>query len=174
MKPGIDLSLAPHVFITLLEEFKGELGFKYHLMALASTTSSGIYLRWWIKTLIKVREEEGCVSGPAFGHRDGSIALMREYDKILHYFLETTQRECPELILEFDNIHANYGFSRTFRRTAEGRARAANLDMGIQNAMNRWKKIEQAKGKRPRFNMVDHYSHARDLMHAMWRYSFVQ
>ncbi len=22
--------------------------------------------------------------------------------------------------------------------------------------------------------MVDHYSHARDLMHVMWRYSFVQ
>ncbi len=46
MKPGTDLSLAPHVFITLLGEFKGELGFKYHLMALASTTSSGIELRW--------------------------------------------------------------------------------------------------------------------------------
>jgi hypothetical protein len=118
-------------------------------MALASTTSSGIDLRWWIETLIKVQEEEGCVSGPAFGHRDGSVALMREYDEILHYFLETIQRECPELILEFDNIHANYGFSRTFRRTAEGRARAANLDMGIQNAMNRWKKIEQANLCRP-------------------------
>ncbi len=74
-------------------------------------------------------------------------------------------------ISEADNVHANYGFSRTFRRTAEGRARAANLDTGIQNAMNRWKKIEQAKGKCPRFNMVDHYSHARDLMHVTWRYS---
>ncbi len=174
MKPGTDLALAPHVFITLLGEFKGELGFKYHLMALASTTSSGIELRWWIETLIKVREEEGCVSGPAFGHRDGSVALMREYDEILHYFLETIQRECPELISKSDDVHANYGFSRTFRRTAEGRARAANLDTGVQNAMNRWKKIKQAKGRCPRFNMVDHYSHARDLMHVTWRYSFVQ
>jgi hypothetical protein len=52
MKPGLNLSLAPHVFITLLGEFKGELGFKYHLMALASTASSGIELRWWIETLI--------------------------------------------------------------------------------------------------------------------------
>jgi hypothetical protein len=174
MKPGTDLALAPHIFITPLGEFKGELGFKYHLMALASTTSSGIELRWWIETLIKVREEEGCVSGPAFGHRDGSIALMREYDEILHYFLETIRRECPELISESDDVHANYGFSRTFCRMAEGRAQAANLDTGVQNAMNRWKKIEQAKGRHPRFNMVDHYSHARDLMHVTWRYSFVQ
>ncbi len=32
MKPGTYLSSAPHVFITLLGEFKGELGFKYHLI----------------------------------------------------------------------------------------------------------------------------------------------
>jgi hypothetical protein len=95
MKLGTNLALAPHVFIALLGKFKGELGFKYHLMALASTTSSGIELRWWIETLIKIREEEGCVSGPAFGGADGVVALMREYDEILHYFLETIQKNIP-------------------------------------------------------------------------------
>lgn len=44
MKTGTDLANAPHVIITLLGEFKGELGYKYHLMSLASTTSSGIEL----------------------------------------------------------------------------------------------------------------------------------
>jgi hypothetical protein len=174
MKPDTELYSAPHDFITLLGEFKGELGFKYHLMALASTTSSGIELRWWIEMLNKVREEEGCVLGPAFGNADGSVALMREYDEIIHYFLETNQRENPDLIAESDDIQSNYGLSRTFCRTTEGRARAANLDTGVQNAMNRWKKVEQAKGMHPRFNMVDHYSHAWDLMHVTWRYSFVQ
>jgi hypothetical protein len=174
MKTGTDLVNAPHVIITLLGEFKGELGYKYHLMSLASTTSSGIELRWWIERLIQIREEEGCLLGPAFGHKDGSVALMREYDAILHHFLEMIQKENPNLIADSDDIQANYGFSRTFRRTAEGRARAANLDSGVQNAMNRWKKIEQAKGMRPRFNMVDHYAHARDLMEVTWRYSFVQ
>jgi hypothetical protein len=174
MKTGIDLSTAPHVIITLLGEFKGELGYKYHLMSLTSTTTSGIELRWWIENLIKVREEEGCISGSAFVHKDGSVALMREYDKILHHFLEQIQNKDPNLISETDDIQTNYGLFRTFRRTAEGRACAANLDSNVQNAMNRWKKIEQAKGMRPRFNMVDHYSHARDLMHITWRYSFVQ
>jgi hypothetical protein len=103
-----------------------------------------------------------------------SVALMREYDGILQHFLERIQKEHPNLISETDDIQANYGLSRTFRRTAEGRARAANRDSGVQNAMNRWKKIEQANGRCPRFNMVDHYSHARDLMHVTWRYSFVQ
>jgi hypothetical protein len=82
MKAGMDLLTAPHVIITLLGEFKGKLGFKYHLMSLASTTSLGIKLRWWLEKLIYVREEEGCISGPAFGHKDGSVAMMKEYDKI--------------------------------------------------------------------------------------------
>jgi hypothetical protein len=44
MKAGTDLSQAPHIIIPLLGEFKGELGYSYHLMSLASTTSSGIEL----------------------------------------------------------------------------------------------------------------------------------
>jgi hypothetical protein len=71
-------------------------------------------------------------------------------------------------------VEVNYGFSRTFRRTEESQARGANLYSGVQNAMNRWRKIEEAKGKCPRFNMVDHYSHAQELMPVTWHYSFVQ
>jgi hypothetical protein len=98
MKAGTDLSSAPHIIITLLGEFKGELGYKYHLMSLASTTTSGIELRWWIETLIRIREEEGCITRPAFGHKDGIVAWMREYDSILHHFLERIQKEHPNLI----------------------------------------------------------------------------
>jgi hypothetical protein len=82
MKAGINLSLAPPIIIFLLGEFKSELGVKYHLMSLASTTSSGIELRWGLEKLIQVREEEGCISGPTFGQKDGLVALMREYNEI--------------------------------------------------------------------------------------------
>ena len=174
MKAGTDLSQAPHIIIPLFGEFKGELGFRYHLMSLASTTSSGIELRWWMEKLIEVRQEENCTTGPGFGHKDGSVALMREYDEVIQSFLSVIQQEENDLIAATDDVQALYGLSCTFRRTAEGRARAANLESDVQNAMNRWRKIEQAKGKCPRFNMVDHYAHARDLMHVTWRYSFVQ
>ena len=71
-------------------------------------------------------------------------------------------------------MEENYSLLQTFWRTAEVKARLANLDTGDQNAMNRWRKIESAKGKRPRFNMVEHYSHVRELMPVTWRYLFVQ
>ena len=81
-------------------------------MSLASTTTSGIELRWWIETLIRIREEEGCISGPAFGHKDGTVALMREYDSILYHFLERIQKEHPNLLIsKTDDIQANYGLS---------------------------------------------------------------
>ena len=46
MKIGVDLSRAPHVIATLIGEFKGELGTRYHLIALANETSLGIRLIW--------------------------------------------------------------------------------------------------------------------------------
>jgi len=135
MKAGTDSLTAPHVIITLLGEFKGELGYKYHLMSLASSTTSGVELRWWIETLIRIREEEGCITGPAFGHKDGSVALMREYNGNLQHFLERIQNEHIHLISETDDIQANYGLSQTFWRTAEGRARAANLDRVVSKTL---------------------------------------
>lgn len=174
LKVGIDLSEAPHVLIVLLGLFKGETGVHNHMLALASTTMSGIPLRWWLEKLIAIREEEGCVRGPAFGHVDGSVASLHEYDGILHHFLSMIQVDNPELISKEDDVQANYSFFRTFRKTSEARARAAGLDASVQNAMNRWRTIENAKGGRPRFNMIEHYSNARDLMPVTWRYSYVQ
>jgi hypothetical protein len=86
---------------------------------------------------MSVREREGCRMGPAFGHKDGSIGLISEYNNVLHYFLRILQKEEPEMISPMDDIEANYSFSHTFQRTADGRARAAQLDRGDQNAMNR-------------------------------------
>ena len=149
MKVGTDLSQAPHIIIPLLGEFKGELGFRYHLMSLTSTTSSGIELRWWMEKLIQVRQEENCTTGTGFGYEDGSVALMREYDEVLQSFLSVIQQEDNDLIAATDDVQALYGLSRTFRRTAEGRARAANLESDVQNAMNKMEENRTSKGQVP-------------------------
>ncbi len=174
LKAGTNLSRAPHVIATFIGEFKGELGTRHHLLALASVTLSGIKLGWWLENLMSIREKEGCRMGPTFGYKDGSVGLILEYDNILHYFLRILQKEEPNMISPTDDIEANYSFLHTFQRTAKERARAAQLDSRDQNTMNRWRKIEEEKGKSPQFNMVDHYSHARQLMPITWRYSFVQ
>ena len=174
MKKGTDLTGAPHVFLAFLGKFKGELGFQQHLVAVASCTQSGLQARWWIEKLIEIREAEGCTHGPAFGNTTTKAVTCRDYDNKLHYFLDLIQRENNSLIAASDDIVGNYGFFRTFRKTSETRARIAGIDSDTINAMNRWKTIERAQGRRPKWTMVDLYLDARQLMPVTWRYSFVQ
>ena len=174
MKTGVDLTTAPHVYLALVGKFKGETGVREHLVAVASKTMSGIKVRSWLERLIKVRELEGCTSGPAFGSASGSVAFLSDYDHLLHEILRSLQLQ-PESHLDADDdVGANYSLFRSFRKTAENRARAAGLDSDVQNAMNRWKKVERARGRRPHFDMIDHYSDARELMPVTWRYSYAQ
>ncbi len=98
---------------------------------------------------MSIREKKGCRTGPAFGHKDGSAGLISENNTILHYFLRILQKDEPDMISPTDNVKAKYSFLHTFQRTAKGKARAAQLDSRDQNAMNRWRKIEEAKGKCP-------------------------
>jgi hypothetical protein len=149
LKVGTNFPRAPHVIATLIGEFKGKLGTGHHLLDLASVASSGIELRWWLENLMSIREKEGCRMGLAFGHRDRSVGLILEYEDILHYFLRILQKDESDMIAPTDNIEANYSFSCTFQRTAEERARAPQQDSGDQKTMNRWRKIDEAKGKHP-------------------------
>ena len=68
MKVGQDLTGMPHLFFTLLGKFKGENGIHQHVICVASTMVSGIETRWWIEKLVVVREREGYLDGPVFGH----------------------------------------------------------------------------------------------------------
>jgi hypothetical protein len=174
LRTGTNLTGVPHVVAVLIGRFKGESGVHHHMLNLASTSSLGISLRWWLEKLIQIRQEEGCQHGSAFGYSNGTVASLHEYDGILHHFLQMIQLENPELVATDDNVQANYIFFRTFRKTAEARARAAGLDSNVQSAMNRWRTVENAKGGRPRFTMIEHYSNAQDLMPVTWRYSYVQ
>jgi hypothetical protein len=98
------------VIAVLLGNFKGKTRVQHHMIALASTTTSGIALRWWLEELINIRAEEGCSYGPAFSYANGSVATLHKYDGILHHFLQLVQQKNPELIAEDDNVQGNYSF----------------------------------------------------------------
>ncbi len=108
-----------------------------HILSLAIATVSGIALCWWLEELIRIREAEGCTSGPAFGNANEPVAFLYKYNGILHHFLSTIQQEDPDLIAENDDVKANYSLFCSFCKTAKGRARAAGLDSSVQNMMNR-------------------------------------
>ena len=102
-------------------------------------------------------------------------AWGKEYNGLLLYFLEIIQTENPDMINPSDDVKSNYGFFRSFHKTAETRARTAGLDGDTINAMNRWKTVKRARGWKPRWmTMIEHYSDVRALMPVTWRYSYIQ
>lgn len=75
---GVDLFDAPHVYLAMIDQFKGETGVREHLVAVASESKSGIDVRWWLEKLIQVRASENCTTGPAFGNAQGDVAKQRD------------------------------------------------------------------------------------------------
>lgn len=161
----------PEVCVCLVGKFKGETGKRYHSLVLANESSSGLPTRWWIEKLLDVCQAEGRQSGFAFGSLDGSHPTGSEYNALVRQYLAKIQETAPELFSPQEDL-SRYGISRTYRKSAESRARRAGMKEEEVKVMNRWQTTEQAKGKHPRRAMIDHYADARALVSITWKYSY--
>eukprot|EP00804_Cyclotella_cryptica_P009196 CCRYP_003235-RA/>CCRYP_003235-RA protein AED:0.41 eAED:0.41 QI:0/0/0/1/0/0/2/0/290 len=135
------------VCICLLGKFKGETGERYHSIILANESTSGLRSRKWIERLMALCDEE-----------------VRHYIQII--------QEEDENLFDTKSDITRYGISRTFRKTSETRARRAGIPKDQVEMVNRWRKVERARGRKPNFDMADHYSDASQLGTLTWRYSY--
>jgi len=161
----------PHVSVPLLGKFKSQDGISQHVFNLASETLSGLQPRWWMEKIIEVAESEHRYTGPAFAGRNGLLDSSSDYDAAFRKYLLRVQ-ECTDFIDKDVNVDIYYSTNRTPRKSAHTRAKRAGISKELQEDMNRWSKVEAAKGKRPRFHMRDHYAEACLLMPVTWLYSY--
>ena len=159
------------VAIPLLGEFKGETGLQYHITPLAAKTKSGLPVKLWVERLVAVREEAGIRQGPAFCDSFGNIAQPRIYERAILERLAQIQLKMPSLIPGDVNVLEEYGISRSFRRGSTSEARARGVDDRDVDLANRWRNVENARGRKPRLAMRDHYSDIRILIPALIKYS---
>lgn len=174
LKENFDEEVAeslPHVVVALLGKVKGETGEDTHQIGLASTTRSGIEVRWWIEELVRVGLAEGRRSGPAFAYPDGRLIASSEFNAIFLKYLEEIQEQ-TNLIEDKIVVSESFGISRTLRKTAQTRATRAGMSAADQAKMNRWRTVENAAGKKPRFDMRDLYAGVLAQMPVTWRYSY--
>jgi hypothetical protein len=162
----------PHVVVCLRGKFKSENNEDYHIMCVANKTRSGIELRWWIEKLLSITTDEGRDAGPAFASRAGNLASSTDYDAVFRVYLKQVQSD-TNLIQDDHDVDMHYGISRTPRKSAETRAKQAKLDDSMQDAMNRWRTFENARGGRPKFKHTrDLYADAVAYMPLTWSYSY--
>lgn len=174
MAPGRDLDTAPYVRLELIGEFKNESRTRTYAFHIPPKTKSGIEVRWWLRKLRKVRRREGHVAGPAFGYASGQVARQADFDVVLRTTLNRMRidSEC-DLIQADDEVDLNYSFNRTFRKSSENRARQLGVETSVQDATNRWRLDQRARGQVIKHrSQREHYSHALFLMPETWRYGY--
>jgi hypothetical protein len=161
----------PEVCLCLVGKFKGENGERHHSLVLANESMPGLETRWWIEKLLEVCQQEGRTRGFAFQQADGFPPSAADFNMLVRQYLREIQDSKPKLLSPDEDL-SRYGIRRTYRKSAENRARRAVMKDEEVIVMNRWKTTEQAQGRRPRHAMIDHYSDARALVLITWKYSY--
>jgi hypothetical protein len=161
----------PHVVATLLGRLKGEEGERYHMLLMASETASGLEVRKWLERLVDLREGQGKFHGPAFDDGNGQVILSGVYETVFHDLLREIQEDRPDLISAEVEVGEVYGFYRSLRRGVTTWARECGVSEGDIDLINRWRKIEEARGRKPGLSIRDHYTEVVQLKSSKLRFS---
>ena len=146
-----------------MRNLKAEGGVNYHTINVVNEFMLGLQTRWWVEKLVSIADQEGRSRGPTFAITNGSLAVGSEHDALFRKYLREFQ-EKTNWIAGAVNVDVYFSLSQTSRKSALPQARWANLGKKYLDSMNRWRTVESTKGRRPRFNMCQHYSEACLLM----------
>ena len=163
--------LHPHVTAPLLGRLKGEDGERYHMLLMASTTVCGLKPRLWLERLVFTREAKGLFKGPALCNERGELLSPSLVESSILDCLSEIQESDPETIGSDVQIGEVYGIFRSYRRGATTRAREANVSESDIDLINRWRKVERARGSRPGMAIRDHYLEVVQMISSKLRFS---
>ena len=165
--------LPPHVIVPLLGRFKGEQGERCHLLVLANRTKSGIHIRTAIHVLLKMRLINKISSPWLFTDLNGNHMTFDDMNEIildkLKMIKDSNYQAAKELLDH--NVREDFSINRSFRRGSSTTAQVMQIPTDIIELINRWKKIERSKGKKPKFSMIETYSEIELLIPKLVQYS---
>jgi hypothetical protein len=162
---------SPHIVVALLGRFKMEISEKYHLMPVVLETATGLQPGKWINRMVTWYEQGGITRGWVFRNKKEEKVKASEYEWDILCEIENIQREEADVVGENVNVFEEYGVSRSFRRGSDAHAINQGVNAHDIERNNRWRTVEQAKGRAPQLRMIHHYSDVRQLLQALLRYS---
>ena len=102
---------------------------------------------------------------------------MRELNELLHKVLEEIFESNQNLfsgdIKTLEDARKFYQCFRSFRRGSDTRALEQKVSPSDIDIVNRWRKVEAGAGRRPGFNMQQHYAQFDLLLKPFLRYMSV-
>ena len=160
-----------HVIVPLIGRFKTETGEKTHLMPLVPVTTSGIPVARWVKRVLDWYHTMGITRGPVFRDKDNEPVRASDYDFDICTRIAEVQANRPGLVQPEVDVFDRYSMRRSLRRGSDSQAIAQGVDAVDIELNNRWRLQEQAKGRKPKMRMIQHYADVRILLPALLRYS---
>jgi len=164
-----------YIVIALLGKVKGEHHEFAHLIPCSPTMKSGINVKGILKRLLDEKRERGFTIGPAISDGEGKSWNSAMINDMLHELLMelfgTHQNLSPVDIILKEQIFEKYQCFRSLRRGSDTRALEQNLEDKDIDIVNRWRTVEEARGKRPNRSMMHHYAQLDQLIKPFLRYT---
>jgi hypothetical protein len=154
-----------HGVVALHGRFKNELGENCHLMPVVLVTDSGLMPTKWMQRVLDWHGKLGVTRGPVFRNNNGMRARQTQFSFSIWSRLVKVSEEQPSLFPDKKvDILADCSTRRSFRRGAATRAEILELSDTVTNLNNRWRSVEQAKGKRIHHSSMRSYHSGIRLM----------
>lgn len=164
-----------HIIITLLGKVKGESQDRVHIMPASLITKSGLKLGSSINRLITVKKRFGFTGGPAISDHQGRILSSRDLDGYLHDVLEEIHQDQKSLfpmdVTDSTKLKEVYLNFRSWRRTSRSRSVEEKVSESDVKMVNRWSKVEAAKGRKPSLSVPDLYTQVELIKKPFLRYT---
>ena len=171
---NLDASNIPHIIIPITGRLKGEQGERSHLLVLANVSKSKIGIRSSVKLMLTIRSLHNINSLWLFTDLKGNKVSFEDMNDIILDKLELLKYETRldnRLNLKDINVREDFSINRSFRRGSSTSAQIEQIPTDIIELINRWKKIERAKGKKPKLSMIKTYADVELLVPKLVQYS---
>ena len=161
--------------IALLGKVKGESHDRAHLLPSVLVTDSGLDVREALESLREVKVLLGINDGLAISSMDGKMWQPGDIDDMIHEILVDIFHSkiflFPADITNPGLVWKHYQCYRTFRRSSDTRALEQKVAQADIDVVNRWKRVEAAKGKVPGMSMQQRYAQFDQLLDPFLKYT---
>ncbi len=161
----------PHVMITLLGRFKSERGERFHKRPVAWETNSGLRMGEWTERYLVLLRKTGRSTGRMFVRVNGTTKRTSDFEGAFLDRLISVHGRNPELFEPGVDVADAYGIYRSLRRGSTTEAQVRGVSDTSVRANNRWKSIEQARGRAEALPMLEKYTQIEMFLSVLLEYS---
>ena len=125
----------------------------------------------WMDRLGKMLVRRGWNNGFVFRTEKGRQARISDYNDEFVERLGRVRMSKPHFFEPNLMLGDAYNLKRSLRRGSTSEATNNGVPREVIELHNRWRKIEEAKGRRPAMSMASHYTEIKLMLKTLYAYS---